>query len=257
MVLRGLSLLLLLTIGGCATAGYERHGVFDSKHDKIYQHRARFIDGGRVSMAYSIVYWEAIEGKVEKAEKIPEVYYIWLRNNIDSSLQIDPKNLSLLTEKGERIHLSPLTDRTTLPLKKTELAGHELTEGYVVFEVSRESIDKDKPSRIIYEDEAGNRAVRYIQVDDMKSNEGLILEERVKYYAPVYPRNYWYPHYYPYAYYPYDMSLYFFYHYKPHRRHYYYDPPRHEKKRRFHTPSEPKERHFWKEPAPRKKREFR
>ena len=241
MVLKGLLLLLLAALGGCAMAGYERYGVFDSKRDKISQHRALFIDGGRVSMAYSIVYWDAIEGKVEmeKEEKIPEVYYVWLRNNTDASLPMDPKSLSLLTEKEGKIPLSPLTERTTLPLKKTELGAHGIAKGYVLFEVPRESIDKDKPSRLVYEDQAGNRVIRYIQVDDMKRHEGLVLEEPVKYYAPVYPRNYWYPHYYPYAYYPYDLRPFFFDHYEPSRRYYYYVPAM-PKKRRFYTPSRPK-----------------
>jgi hypothetical protein len=259
MVLKGLSLLLLAALGGCATAGYERYGVFDLKLDKIYQHRALFMDGGKVSMAYSIVYWAAIEGKVEKEkeEKIAEVYYVWLRNNTDASLPMDPKSLSLLTEKGERIPRSPLTERTTFPLKKTELGAHGIAEGYVVFEVPRESIDKDKPSQLVYEDQAGNRAIRYIQVDDMKRYEGLVLKEPVQYYAPIYPRKYWYPHYYPYAYYPYDLRLFFFYHYEPRGRYYYYVPAK-PKKRKFYTPSRPKKREFKKGPSePENEREFR
>lgn len=258
MVLKGLSLLLLAALAGCATAGYERYGVFDTKNDRIYQHRARFMDGGGVSMAYSIVYWDAIEGKTEREEeeRVPEVYYLWLRNNTDASITVDPEGLSLLTEKGESIHLSPLTEKSVSPLEKTELEAHTTADGYVIFEVPRESIDKDRPSRLVYEDQAGNRAVRYLQVDDMKRHEGLVLKESVKYYAPVYPRDYWYPYYYPYDYYPYDPRLFFLYRYEPRRRYYYYAPAQPEK-RRFNTPSEPRTREFGKDPSePEKELEF-
>jgi|SRR3990172_9083120 len=242
MVLRILYLFLLIGIGGCATGGYERYGVFDVKHDKIYQHRASFSADGRISMAYAVVYWDAMEEEMGKEEKRPEIYYIWLRNNTSYPITIDPENLFLFTDKGDRIPLSPLTGKTISPLKKVELAPHDVAEGYAAFDVLKETLAVDKPSRLVYDDKEGNKAVRYLLVGDMKRYEGLVLEEAPRYYAPVYPRDYWYPYYYPYDYYPYDLRLFFYYQYDPHRHHYYYIPSQPDR-RRFYTPS-PSEREF-------------
>lgn len=259
MVLRTLSLILLAWTAGCASAGYERYGIFDERRDRIYQHRASFVDDGRISMAYAVVYWEALKEEMQKDERMPEIYYIWLRNNTSSPISIDPYNLSLFTEKGEQIRLSPLTDETILPLKKTELPSGGRIGGYAAFDVPRETMEKDKPSRLVYDDEEGNRAVRYLLIGDIKKYEGLVLEESPRYYAPVYPRDYWYPYYYPYDYYPYDLRLYLFYRYDRHRRHYYYVPSK-PQRRKFYTPSpSPSQEREFKSPpsAPEKRREFK
>src|SRR3989338_9306254 len=218
-------LLFLTLLSGCATTGgYERYGAYSERHDRIYEHRASFPEDGRISMAYSIAYWDVLQSE-EKGEKIPEVYYIWLRNNSTNNILIDPENLSLITEKGETIPLSRLTDKTPAPLKAQETGPYDTIAGYAVFEIPSTTIESDRPSRLIYDDQAGFRAVRYLQVEDMKKYEGLTLEEPVYYYAPVYPRRYWYPYYYPYGYYPYDLYFHYFYSYTPHRRYYYYSPP--------------------------------
>lgn len=240
MVLNIISFFILIILSGCATTGgYERYGIYDERHDRIYEHRTSFLDDGRISMAYSIVYWDILQIKEEKREEIPEVYYTWLRNNTDQTILIDSHNLSLFTEKGEVALLSPLTEGTPVPLEAQEIEPYDIAAGYVVFEIPRKIIESDRPSRLIYDDRAGNRAVRYLQIEDMKRYEGLILEKRVYYYAPVYPRRYWYPYYYPYEYYPYDIHFYYFYSSEPYR-HYYYIPVEPKKKREFYVPSPPK-----------------
>lgn len=245
MVLNILSLLFLLLLSGCATTGgYERYGIYNERHDRIYDHRASFLDDGRISMAYAIVYWDVLQPKEEKEERVPEVYYIWLRNNTETPIKIDTDYLSLITEKGESIPPSKLTDTTPAPLKGQEVDSYNVAAGYVVFEIPKGVIESDRPSRLVYEDRAGNRAVRYLQIEDMKKYEGLILERRYYYYAPVYPRRYWYPYYYPYDYYPFDIHFYYFYTYTPHRRYYYY------------VPVEPKRREFYVPPSSGRKREF-
>lgn len=247
MALKILYTFTLMGFVGCATGGYERYGVFDEKHDKIYQHRASFrtsfMDGGKISMAYAIVYWDAMQMEVEKGEKMPEIYYVWLRNETSSPLLIDPHNFSLLTEKGEHFMLSSLTEKTTSPLRKGEVAPTAIAGGFVAFDIPKETSELDKPSRLVYDDHAGNRAMRYLLVGDLKKYEGLVLEDSARYYAPVYPRNYWYPYYYPYQYYPYDLGVFFFYYYEPHRRHYYYIPSE-PKRRKFYTPSPTEKRNF-------------
>lgn len=244
MVLNFLSFFLLIIVGGCATTGgYERYGVYSERHDRIYEHRASFIDDGPISMAYAIVYWDVLQIKEEKKEKRPEVYYIWLRNNTTGPTLIHPENLSLITEKGETVLPSKLTEATQAPLKVQEIGSYDVAEGYVVFEIPATLIESDKPSRLIYDDQAGNKVVRYLQVEDMKKYEGLVLEKRIYYYAPVYPRRYWYPYYYPYDYYPFDIHFYYFYSRTPHRRYYY-------------TPIVPKKREFY-VPPPARRREFK
>jgi hypothetical protein len=251
MVLRICSFILLAMIGGCATAGYERYGTYDEKRDSIYQHRASFVGDGGIGMAYAVVYWEALKGKTKGGERPPEVYYIWLRNNRSLPVTIDPGKLSLFTEKGAEIPISSLTGETILPLKMAKLEPRGSVGGYVAFDVPRETMEKDKPSRLVYDDDEGNRAVRYLLIDDMKRYEGLILEASPRYYAPVYPREYWYPYYYPYVYYPYDLRFHLFYRYDRHRDHYYYSPSE-PKKRRFYTPSPSPSQE--EEPKSRKKR---
>jgi len=246
MVLNILSLLFFLFLSGCATmGGYERYGIYSERNDRIYDHRASFLEDGRISMAYAIVYWDVLPPMVAKEGMIPEVYYIWLRNNIETPIKVDPDYLSLVTEKGEVIHPSKLTNETPAPFIAGELDQYEVTGGYIVFEISREVFESDRPSRLVYDDLAGNRAIRYLQIEDMKRYEGLILERGYYYYAPVYPRRYWYLYYYPYAYYPFDIHFYYFYTYTPHRRYYYY------------IPVEPKRREFYVPPSPLEKREFR
>lgn len=246
MVLTIIYLLFLTLLSGCATTGgYERYGVYSERHDRIYEHRASFPEDGpisKISMAYAIAYWDVLQGE-EKGEKIPEVYYIWLRNNATNNILIDPENLSLVTEQGETIPLSRLTDKTPAPLKAQETGPYDTAAGYTVFEIPSTTIESDRPSRLVYDDQAGSRAVRYLQVEDMKKQEGLRLEEPIYYYAPVYPRRYWYPYYYPYDYYPYDFQFYYFYSYTPHHRYYYYSPVE-PKKREFYTPPSPRDREF-------------
>ena len=251
MVLTIISFIFLAVLSGCATTGgYERYGVYSEGDDRIYEHRASFPGDGRISLAYSIAYWDVLQTE-EDMEKIPEVYYIWLRNNSAINIRIDPANLSLVTEKGERIHLSRLTDATPEPLKAQEAGPYDVAAGYAVFEIPSSAIESDRPGRLIYDDHAGSRAVRYLQVDDMKKYEGLSLEEPVYYYAPVYPRRYWYPYYYPYNYYPYDIYFYYLYPYTPHRHYYYYKPVEPQKREFSVPPSEPA-----KKPKEKKKREF-
>lgn len=247
MVLNIISFFILIVLSGCATTGgYERYGIYDERHDRIYEHRTSFLDDARISMAYTVVYWDVLETKEDKREYIPEVYYIWLRNNTSQSILINPNNLSLVTEKGESVPMSPLTRRTPTPLETQKIEPYDTAEGYAVFEIPLSIIESDRPSRLIYDDRAGNRAVRYLQIEDMKRYEGLILEKRAYYYAPVYPRRYWYPYYYPYEYYPYDIHFYYFYSSQPYR-YYYYIPVEPKKERKFYTPSPPKS----------KKREFK
>lgn len=260
MVLRIVSLILLAIIGGCATAGYERYGIYDEKRDSIYQHRASFVGDSGVGMAYSVVYWEALKGEPKEGERPPELYYIWLRNNRSLPVTIDPGKLSLFTEKGVRIRLSRLTGKTISPLKRTKLDSLGSVGGYVAFDVPMETMEEDKPSRLVYDDD-GNRAGRYLLIDDMKKYEGLIIEATPRYYAPVYPREYWYPYYYPYAYYPYDLRHNLRHWYEPHRQHYYYSPSE-PKERKFYTPPpsnsyEEEEENDEKEPKFRRKREFK
>ena len=252
MVLTIISFLFLAVLSGCATTGgYERYGIHSERDDRIYEHRASFPEDGHISMAYSIAYWDVLQID-EKEGKIPEVYYIWLRNNSAVNIRIDPVYLTLVTEKGETIPLSPLTDATPDPLKAQEAGPYDIAAGYAVFEIPAATMESDRPGRLIYDDQAGFRAVRYLQVDDMKKYEGLTLEEPVYYYAPVYPRRYWYPYYYPYGYYPYDLYFHYFYSYTPHRRYYYYSPPE-PRKREFNVP--PSEEPA-KKPKQKKKREF-
>src|SRR3972149_6975089 len=117
MVLTIISFIFLAVLSGCATTGgYERYGIYSEGDDRIYEHRASFPGDGRISMAYSIAYWDVLQTE-EKGENIPEVYYIWLRNNSAVNIPIDPANLSLVTEKGKSIPLSRLTDATPEPLK--------------------------------------------------------------------------------------------------------------------------------------------
>ncbi len=244
MVLNIVTFFLLIFIGGCATTGgYERYGIYSERHDRIYEHRASFLDDGRISMAYAIVYWDILEAKEEKGEKMPEVYYIWLRNNSSLPVSIDPDKLSLITGNGETILVSRLTDSTPAPLKAQEAGPDGIVAGYAVFEIPKGTIESDRPSRLVYDDQAGNRAVRYLQIEDMKKYEGLVLEKPTYYYAPVYPRRYWYPYYYPYEYYPYNLEFYFFYTYTPHYRHYYYIPVKPER-REFYVPPSPGKRGF-------------
>jgi len=243
MVLTIIYFLFLTVLSGCATTGgYERYGVYSERHDRIYEHRASFLEDGPISMAYAIAYWDVLQSE-EKGEKAPEVYYIWLLNNSENNILIAPENLSLVTEKGETIPLSRLTDKTPEPLKAQETGPYDTIAGYGVFEVPSTTIESDRPSRLVYDDQAGSRAVRYLQVEDMKKEEGLSLQEPVYYYAPVYPRRYWYPYYYPYDYYPYDFHFYYFYSYPSHHRRYYYSPvePR---KREFYAPPSPRDREF-------------
>lgn len=223
------------------TGGYERYGIYDEHRDRIYEHRASFMDDGRISMAYAIVYWDVVQIKEEEKENIHEVFYIWLRNNATTPILIDPDNLSLLTEKGDTIPLSPLTDSTSQPLKEQKIEPYNTAAGYAVFEIPKTVIESDKPSRMVYDDQAGNKAVRYLQIEDMKKYEGMVMEKPVYYYAPVYPRRYWYPYYYPEAYYRYNID--FFYYYAPYR-HYYYFIPVKPKRREFYTPSPPGTREF-------------
>ena len=251
MVLTIISFIFLAVLSGCATTGgYERYGIYSERDDRIYEHRASFPGDGRISLAYSIAYWDVLQTE-EDMEKIPEVYYIWLRNNSAINIRIDPANLSLVTEKGETIPLSPLTDSTPEPLKAQEAGPYDVAAGYAVFEIPSSAIESDRPGRLIYDDHTGSRAVRYLQVDDMKKYEGLSLEEPVYYYAPVYPRRYWYPYYYPYNYYPYDIYFYYLYPYTPHRHYYYYKPVEPQKREFSVPPSEPA-----KKPKEKKKREF-
>ncbi len=252
MVLTIISFILLAFLSGCATTGgYERYGGYSGGNDRISEHRASFPEDGRISMAYSIAYWDVLQAD-EKGEQVPEVYYIWLRNNSAADIRVDPSYLSLITEKGEVIPLSRLTASTPEPLQATEAGPHEIAAGYAVFEIPMSTMESDRPGRLMYDDHAGFRAVRYLQVEDMIKYEGLTLETTVYYYSPVYPRRYWFPYYYPYNYYPYDIYFYYLYPYSPHR-HYYYSRPYEPGKREFGTPST-------KEPAvkPRekKKREF-
>ena len=251
MVLTIISFILLAVLSGCATTGgYERHGFHSERQDMIQEHRASFPDDGRVSMAYSIAYWDVLQSE-EKGDKIPEVYFIWLRNNSAVNVRIDPAYLSLVTDKGAEIPLSRLTDVTPEPLKAQEAGPYDTVSGYAVFEIPSSTMETDRPGRLIYDDRAGTRAVRYLQVEDMKTYEDLRLEAPVYYYAPVYPRRYWYPYYYPYNYYPYDFYFYYSYSYTPHRRYYYYSPSE-PRKREFRVPpSEPD-----KKPQKKKKREF-
>ena len=248
MVLNLVTFILLVFLSGCATTGgYERQGIYSERYDSIYEHRASFLDDGRISMAYAIAYWDVLDVKEEKGENSPEVYYFWLRNNSTIPITIDPNNLSLITEKGERIPLSGLTDSTPVPLKEQEIGPHNMATGYVVFEISKGIIESDRPSRLVYDDQAGNGAVRYLQIEDMKKYEGLVLEKPTYYYAPVYPRRYWYPYYYPYEYYPYDLEFYYFYSYTPHYRHYYYIPVK-PTRREFYAPPSPGSREFLRGP---------
>jgi hypothetical protein len=250
MVLIRLSLLLFLgVLGGCMTpGGYERYGFYDAHRDRVSDHRASFLgDGtgkGNLSMAYAIVYWDVLpqkEAKEEPKENIPEVFYIWLRNNTSAPISIDPDHLSLLTEQGKTMALSPLTHATPAPLTSQTIQPLGIVSGYVVFEIPKEIIRSDRPGRIAYEDQAGNRVVRYLQIEGMKKYEGMVLEKEVYYYAPVYPRLYWYPYYYPYLYYPFDID--FLYIYAPHR-HYYYSVPTEPQRRRFLIPPAPPTREF-------------
>lgn len=234
MVLKAVTMCLLLCLAGCATTGgYERYGIYSERHDRIYEHRSSFLDDGRISMAYAIVYWDVLQIKEEGRGNIPEVFYIWLRNNTNQTILINPGNLSLRTEKGETVQVSPLTGTTSSPIKEQEMEPYEVIAGYAVFEIPRDLIESDRPNRLVYDDKAGNQTVRYLQIEGMNKYEGLILENRYNYYAPVYPRRYWYPYYYPYAYYPYDIH--FFYYYAPYR-HYYYFVPVEPKKREFYAP---------------------
>src|SRR3989338_4797559 len=159
-------LLFLTLLSGCATTGgYERYGAYSERHDRIYEHRASFPEDGRISMAYAIAYWDVLQSE-EKGEKAPEVYYIWLRNNSEKNILIAPENLSLVTEKEETIPLSRLTDKTPEPLKAQEAGPYDTIAGYVVFEVSSAAIESDRPSRLVYDDQAGSMTVRYLQVED-------------------------------------------------------------------------------------------
>lgn len=240
MVLNLLPIFLIVILTGCATTGgYERYGIYDERHDRIYEHRTSFFDDGRISMSYAIVYWDVLQDEEDKREDIPEVYYIWLRNNTSQSISVNTNNLTLVTEKGGIIPISPLTDRTPSPLKTQEMDPYGTVAGYAVFEIPVKIIESDRPNRLVYDDQKGTRAIRYLQIEDMKKYEGLILDKLVYYYAPVYPRRYWYPYYYPYEYYPYDIHFYYFYSSRPHRSYYYYIPVE-PKKREFYTPSPPK-----------------
>ncbi len=250
MALKIASLISLIVLTGCsAFSGYERSGIYIENDDRIYEHRASFLGGERAGMAYSIAYWDVFQTE-ERGDSIPEVYYIWLRNNSDNNIMINPANLSLITEKGETIPLSPLTDSTQQPLKEQETGPHEVAGGYAVFEIPSAIIGTDKPGRLIYDDKSGIMAIRYLQVEDMKKYEGLNIDKPVYYYAPVYPRRYWYPYYYPYTYYPYDFHFYYFYPYSP-RRHYYYVPAQPGNREFPAPPSEPARK-----PKVKKKREF-
>ena len=244
MVLRIGTFLFLLLLAGCAGAGYERYGIYDEKRDRIYQHRAAFAGDGGIGMAYTVVYWDVLNGEMKEGERAPEVYYVWFRNNRPLPLDIEPEKLSLYTEKGEKIPLNGLTAKTLSPLRRVALAYGGSTGGYAAFLVPQETMEKDKPSRLVYDDGKGNRVVRYLLIDDMKRYEGLILETAPRYYAPVYPREYWYPYYYPYSYYPYDLRHPLRYWYEPHRHHYYSAPSK-PQERQFHTPS----------PSPKRERE--
>ncbi|MCC6543452.1 MAG: hypothetical protein IT392_02985 [Nitrospirae bacterium] len=251
MVLTIISFVFLAILSGCATTGgYERIGVYSERNDMIYEHRASFPGDGRISMAYSIAYWDVLQIE-EKGDNIPEVYYIWLRNNSSVSLRIDPVYLSLVTENGETIPVSSLTDETPEPLKAQEADPYDTVAGYAVFDIKSTTIETDRPSRLIYDDKAGLRTIRYLQVEDMEKYEDLRLDMPVYYYAPVYPRRYWYPYYYPYNYYPYDSYFYYSYSYTPHRHYYYYSPAEPGKRRFNVPPSEPS-----RQPREKKKREF-
>jgi hypothetical protein len=226
------------------TGGYERYGFYDETRDRISVHRESFIGDGKISMAYAVVYWDVLPQKEEKEEppgNIPETFYLWLRNDTTSPLTVDPGWISLVTEQGKMYSLSPLTEATPAPLKAQTLKPMGIASGYLVFEIPAAIIRSDRPGRLVYEDPAGNRAVRYLQIEEMKKYEGLSLEKQVYYYAPVYPRPYWYPYYYPYAYYPFSID--FLYIYVPHR-HYYYSVPTEPQRRRFLIPSAPKTREF-------------
>ncbi len=251
MVLAVISFIVAAFLSGCATTGgYERYGFYNERNDVISEHRSSFPVDGRISMGYSIAYWDVLQID-EKEDIIPEVYYIWLRNNSGVSIMIDPNYLSLITEKGVTIPLSRLTHATPEPLE-TKLAGpYDTVSGYAAFEIPSTTMESDRPGRLIYDDKAGSRAVRYLQVDDMRKYENLILEQPIYYYAPVYPRRYWYPYYYPYIYYPYDLYFYYSYSYTPHRRYYYYRPAE-PRSREFNVPpSEPA-----KKPREKNKRKF-
>ncbi|MBI4714568.1 MAG: hypothetical protein HY760_01240 [Nitrospirae bacterium] len=168
-------------------------------------------------------------------------FCIWLRNNSSAPLSIDPNHLSLRTEGGKTIPLSPLTQATPAPLAGQTLGPMEIASGYAVFEIPEAVITSDEPGSLVYEDPEGNRVARYLQIEAMKQFEGLSLREEVYYYSPVYPRVYWYPYYYPYAYYPFSID--FLYIYLPHR-HYYYAVPSPPQQRQFLIPSTPKSRQF-------------
>lgn len=256
MVLNKSSLFLFIVIisilpAGCMTrGGYERYGVYEERNDRIHEHRASFIEDGSISMAYTIAYWDVVQEREEKDERIPESFYIWIRNNTSQAIVINPENLSLQTDNGVNIPLSRITGNTREPFKENSIEEGAIASGYAVFEIPSELINTDRPSRLVYDDRSGIRAIRYLQVEDMKRYEGLIVESQVYYYAPVYPRYYWYPHYYPYSYYPYDIQI--FYYYKPYRR-YYYNVPAEPGKRQFYTPSAPDKREFKEEKEEREK----
>ena len=138
--------MLLAIVGGCATGGYERYGIYDERHDAIYQDRASLLGEGGLSMAYSVVYWEAISGEAREGELHPEVYYIWLRNKRYIPVTIDPGKISLFTEKGGPIPLSRLTEKTIAPLKRTKLEPLASVGGYVAFDVTGKTMEEDKPN---------------------------------------------------------------------------------------------------------------
>lgn len=255
MVLARMILLaVLLALGGCATMqGYERYAPYEAGQDLIAEHREIFIDDARLSMAYQIAYWDVVPEEIEKTRMVSQIFYVWLRNNTSSPIAIDPGFFVLQTEKGEKISLSSLTQETPAPLEAQTIGAGEVASGDVVFDVPEMILESDKPSQLIYNDRQGTRVARYLQIDDMKKYEGLMLEGPAHYYAPApYPRRYWYPYYYPYAYYPFTVDFYYFYGFP---RHPHFIPP----PRRHFPGSAPRTREFNKATPsqPRKKqREF-
>ncbi len=221
---RTLALLLpALLLAGCATAYVVRAdpAYYQNYYEALSRHTQRILGSGPIRMGFQPILWDGMPegvgpeeawrfGPDQDQRRTLEAFRIRILNASETAVFIDPQHLALLTEKGRRFTVSPLTARLRNPWRAQLVEPQQTFQGDVLFELPLEGLKEDPQVKLVYEDPAGHRAVRYVRTEEMRRFEGLRLPEMDRAYVyyetpPPYPY-YPYPYYAPVPYWWYDYT---------------------------------------------------